>query len=354
MPESFEGMLAELADAAASVTPLPDLALVRGRARERTVRHRLAVSALALTVLAAGGGTLAVVSAQHQPTAGVGPLGTAAASGPAPEQSPTPSGVASGDGATAVPNVGSLDTAPYTAAAGLWQSLVGGQELIVFPDGVLGIGESGQWAFCEARIKPVGDGLSFVVYDNGVCSGYDAAGMSLRVQGGKELTLAIPAAGKLRSTMVSYLRVGAGLGAATDAGAVVGKELIGSWVSKTGEIRDIRLFAGGYTQLEEFTTSGADGTVAGNVTGYYADAVRVEIPCTGGTTGSVSNCMVVELQYDGQGQMSAVGSAGAEFFGVSGTADAFKMGLPSSAQADPSGSASGLLDGSGPAVSATP
>lgn len=307
MPESFDGMLAELADAAASATPLPDVAAVRRRARERTVHRRLAASALALTVLAACGGTVAAVAARQQPVSrGVGTLATAPATGRSADPAPTPS-ASTGTGAAAKEGA----AGPYAAVAGRWQLLGGQSELIVYPDGVFGIGETGRWAFCDGRLKPLGDGTYFMV-SVVACSDYGTVGLSLRVLApGKELTLSAP------GTSLTYRFVAPAAGAAITGAsgtAVAVKELVGDWSSANKDARSFVLLADGYVSFQAYSGAGVDEPFAGKITGYYADAVRVEVPCGKQPAAGLDYCQVLQLEYDPKGLVTAVGGSGAEAF----------------------------------------
>lgn len=313
MPESFDGMLAELADAVAAATALPDAAAVRRRARERTVRRRLVASALALAVLAACGGTFAAVAARRPAAHGVGALNAPAGAVPTaagPASSSPASAPADG---TATPLAGSSaetsGTGAYAAAAGLWQ-LVGGQrELLVYPDGDFGIGQSGRWALCDGRLKPLKGATEFTVAAL-ACSDYGTVGLSLRVEAaGKLLTLNAPGA------RLTYRLVAAVPAPATSAATAIAiKELTGSWRSMDKSARGIVMLPGGYADFQQLANAGGGTPISGRITGYFAGVVRVEVPCAKPVAPGLAYCQVFQLGYDPKGLLDVVGGLGTELF----------------------------------------
>lgn len=344
MPESFESMLAELAESAAAATAPPNPAAVRGRARQRTVRRRIAASALALTVLAACGGTVAAVAAKYAPRSGTaGQLAPAAGTpGPSGSGGSAP-GSASAPGAASATSAAS---AAYTAIAGVWQLVDGDRYLIVFPDGVIGMGEAGAWTLCDGHLAPARAG-GFAVSEL-ACGDYGTTGLVLRsVAGGTELSLAVPARGAAAGYTVTYRSAGA-LMDTTSETAVLTKLLDGEWTSDNADKRDL-VFIGG----DAVSMTGVSGTgglkYAGVVTAYYAGAVRVEIPCTSyaasGTDASIratqkktaapAYCGVVLVQQDTAAQLAVVGSYGPEVLTRVGASTlAGDAASPSSSTAD--------------------
>jgi hypothetical protein len=141
MPESFDSMLAELADTTAAGIAPPDLAAVRRRARQRTVRRRTTVSALAMVLLCGAGTGYAVVHHQTSRTAAVHALDGPSSSPVSIGASPTPSATS----ATAA----QLDR----ALAGVWQaSPVQNGYLVVYPDGGVGLSLAGNFSLCSAEL----------------------------------------------------------------------------------------------------------------------------------------------------------------------------------------------------------
>jgi hypothetical protein len=333
MPESFDGMLAELADAAASITPLPDVAAVRGRARQRTVHRRLAASALALSVLAACGGTFAAVNLRHQPAASSGTVeapaaGTASAS-PGPVSSATP-----GQGA-ATPSAGV--TGPFAAVAGLWQPVGTARDLLVFPDGIIGMGEAGLWPLCDGALKMDGADAGGYYVAALACGDQGIAGSKLQlVPGGMKLVLSVPASTGVRAYTVTYRRAAASAAALKAAGEVDGsgvvtpnsaagveeltmKELLGEWNSGDADQRRV-ILSNGLATFAGTDDTGAAVGFAGTVTAYYPNALRVEVPCAkAGQDAGYQYCEVFELEYAGKGLMTVVGSSGEETFALLGS-----------------------------------
>jgi hypothetical protein len=351
MPESFDGMLAELADAAGSATALPDLAAVRGRAGQRTVRRRLAVSALALTVLAACGGTVAAVSARHQ-SGTVGTLTGPAATGAVPGASAAASAAVPPTAGTAGPGGASAAGADkaFAAVSGLWESPKR-QVLIIFPDGEIGMGEADTWALCEGRLKPGADGLTFAVVAL-PCGDYGTTDLVLRQgPGGGELTLTVPARGSVPAATVPFQRQGtlpAGFGPAS--GGTPGTEsidlklLMGSWSgSGDGAKQSVIVAADGHVYFSEFDGLGTKSGFTGVITAYAEHAARVEVPCVKQATG-LEYCQVLELQVDDRGLMTVVGGTGTESFKAGGAPAVYGSGDPS---ASPTASALGAVQTGG-------
>jgi hypothetical protein len=94
MPESFDTMLAELADVAAAAIVPPSLAEVRRRARQRMLRRRVAASALALALVGVAGGAWAVAYHRFGTDGTMAPMaGQSTASSPTGgSASPSPGG----------------------------------------------------------------------------------------------------------------------------------------------------------------------------------------------------------------------------------------------------------------------
>jgi hypothetical protein len=159
MPESFDSLLAEMADAATAGLGAPDPAAARSRARQRTLRRRTTASALVLALLCASGTGYAVLDHHAGRTDDVhaldvpGPSAGSGGASPTPTQgggtgaaSPTPFIGGSGSGASA-----------YSAIAGVWQATAqGASYLMVFPDGLVGLSSLGGFPLCTARLGETG------------------------------------------------------------------------------------------------------------------------------------------------------------------------------------------------------
>lgn len=312
MPESFDGMLAELADAAAAVTPLPDVAAVRRRAHERTVRRRMGVSALVLVLLGTCGGTFAAVSARFKPRSEVAASAPGVTAKVTTEATP-PTPVAS-QAAAPTPDAAALaDAAAYSAVAGTWQPVKGGQYLIVFPDGEIGMGEAGAWQLCDGELASAGSGNFYV--DELACGDYGTAGLKLQsTVPGKELALTVPSRSGTGPLTVSYQRTGSA--AMATAGPAVLAKLVGQWSSIGADKRSVLVAGNGTVSLVEVSSDGGVIEYAGMVTGYYPSGVRVVIPCVAKPGGQSLNggCGVVELQQTDAKQLIVVGSNGSEAF----------------------------------------
>jgi hypothetical protein len=326
VPESFDGMLEELADAAAAGVTMPDLADVRRRARQRTVHRRVTASALAFALLCVSGVAGAAidgrlrppgkVSAVSAPGVSVAPLGT----GPAPgTPTPTPSTSAGADSS-------------YAAAyAGVWAGKPPDSYLVVFPDGVMGLSEGNGFPLCfgqalatssaslSANSTATADANAGTILGGSAAgsspasrvtaptvdstSGADAItstlpfrevgcdgagvvdGLALQTTSpGKTLELVGPASVKVKAVGISDAY---GL-AFTIVGAVSGngqgmmlKELAGQWMSIDGTSQTLDIGVDGSVT---YTTAGTarDGTDTGTgqIDDYYSFGARVLTDCT--------------------------------------------------------------------------
>jgi hypothetical protein len=323
MPESFDAMLAELADAAAALTPVPDVAAVRRRAHERAVHRRMAASAFALILFGTCGGTLAVVDGQFsRPTQGtITPGATANVSTAA-----TPPGGSAAFGGGAA-SLDPSEIAAYTQIAGTWESAGGGEYLVVFTDGGIGMSEKGAWQLCDGQLADVGADIFYV--DELACGDYGTSGLMLIGSGSDELKLSVPALDGSSPRTVLYRRVAAPSTAGADEAVL--QSMAGDWFSDGGRHRLV-LGADGAVSL---VTIGAGASVEveypGSVTGVYADGVRVEVSCgaaaeagaaaaaaAGAAAPTGTECGVVELERIGPTRLYVVGSTGTELFTLGG------------------------------------
>lgn len=315
MPESFDGMLAELADAAAAATVLPDVTAVRRRAHERTVHRRMAASALALVLLGTCGGTVAAVSGRFAPRSQAGAIVPGATADVSSAASP-PGAIYQGAAGSASDSAAAIatDAQTYGKVAGTWQLSDGGRYLIVFPDGGIGVGEAGAWQLCDGQLASVGSGLFYV--DELACGDYGTTGLTLQsAAGGSQLSLAVPSRAGAAAYTVLFRRTAAAPIASTDQTILA--KLVGEWSSGVGDERRVVVAGDGGVSLIGLGTGAGAGvvTAAGTVTGYYTDGIRVEIPCVGGPAASTpADCGVVELELIDGKQISVVGSYGAETF----------------------------------------
>ena len=331
VPESFDGMLEELADAAAAGVTMPDLADVRRRARQRTVHRRVTASALAFALLCVSGVAGAAidgrlrppgkVNAASAPGVTVAPLGTGSAAG---TPTPTPSPSAGADNSNAA------------AYAGVWVGKPPDSYLVVFPDGVMGLSQGSGFPLCYGQAlaatsassaassaansaqtaaranaetfiggSAVGSSPSSTLTAPTVASttGTDTIGSTLpfkeigcegagvvdglalqTTSNGKTLELVGPASVKDKAVGISNAY---GLAFSIE-GAVSGnsqelmlKELVGQWTSIDGSSQVLDIGVDGSV---DYTTVGtaADGTDTGSgeIDAYYSFGARVLTDCT--------------------------------------------------------------------------
>ena len=311
MPESFDAMLAELADAAAALTPVPDVAAVRRRAHERAVHRRMVASAFALILFGTCGGTLAVVDGQFsRPTQGtITPGATANVSTAA-----TPSGGSAALGG-AVTSLDPSEIAVYTQFAGTWESAGGGEYLVLFPDGGIGMSQKGAWQLCDGQLADVGASLFYV--DELACGDYGTSGLMLIGSGTDAMKLSVPALDGSSPRTVLYRRVPAPTTASADEAVV--QSMAGDWFGDGGRRRLVVGADGAVSLVILGGGTSASVEYPGSVTGAYPDGVRVEVSCTAGAGAPAgTECGVVELERLGPTRLYVVGSAGAELFTLDG------------------------------------
>ena len=314
VPESFDGMLAELAETAAAGVTLPDLADVRRRARQRTVRRRLTASAVAFALVCVSGvagaaidgrfGPRSKISAVSAPSGSSAPLGTT----PVPSSSkPAPSPSAS---------AGANDSY-YAAYVGLWAAKQTNSYVMVFPDGVVGLTQDGSFPLCygqalattsasaaanagalskdsatgSAGTAPTAESTSGVTiftaslpFTAVACTDSGTVdGLTLRTAGGSETLDLIDAENaKIAASGYadSYDRV------FTIASAVAGTDqqvlarLAGQWVSVDGSKRVLKIDGDGSVTYTTAGLSGAADTGSGEIDAYYASGARVLTACS--------------------------------------------------------------------------
>ena len=158
MPESFDSMLAEMADAAAAGLAPPDPAAVRRRARQRTLRRRSTVSALVLALLCGSGAGYAVLHQRTGRTEDVvgAPVPSAGSGGasPGPTLAAAAASASAAAAAAASPSgSGGSGGQAYSAIAGVWSAEPNQDTyVLVFPDGVVGLSQSDALTLCAGRI----------------------------------------------------------------------------------------------------------------------------------------------------------------------------------------------------------
>ena len=312
MPESFDAMLAELADAAAALTPVPDVAAVRRRAHERAVHRRMAASAFALILFGACGGTLAAVEGQFSATT-QGTITPGATANVSTAATP-PGGSAVGIGV----GVGSLDASEagaFAQIAGTWESDGGAEYLVVFPDGGIGMTEKGAWQLCDGQLADVGTSDFYV--DELACGDYGTSGLMLIGSGGGTLQLSVPALDGTSPRTLTYRRVAVPATASVDEAVLQG--MAGDWFSDGARHRLVIGTDGAVSLITTGAGTSAEVQYAGSVTGIYQDGIRIEVSCAAGYGASTgTECGVVELERIGPTRLYVVGSAGTELLTLGG------------------------------------
>jgi len=333
MPESFDTLLAELADAAASTVAAPDPAAVRRRARQRTVHHRMTASALALVLLGVSGGTLVAVQHRQGRDAaadGSGRLNgvNTAPSEPSPTGAHAPPNAASGTASVEPSTSGAAGVIAMKALLGVWAD-ASKQDgyLMVFPDGVVALSDPGSFPLCSAQVEPAASAsASSAVLDassgstttvsmtDGTCS--DLSGVTGETigdpKGDSMLTLSVPANKTGVGFTSSYARVPSVSLAGTGDKRTL-SQFVGQWSSVDSEHRYLKVDGNGsvdYAWLSD-TANFANGT--GTIDEYIGDTARVVTNCPSG--GSASTCGVL-LIAPGKtaSQIIVYGSYGPETF----------------------------------------
>lgn len=344
MPESFDSMLAELADAAGGSVALPDLAAVHRRAGQRTVRRRMTASAIAFALLCVTGvagaaidgrfGRPGGVNAASAPSVSSEPsAGTAGATGAAGSATPTPSGTASS----------AAGAQPDSSFVGVWEtSPAQDGYLLVFPDGVVGLSEAGGASLCYGRVSDTRTAAQVAASDAAAHSTSTASiftstsvpsvasvnstasptltpssytftlpfgevacdndgvawGLTLAKMKGESaltLTLVSPSKATVTGSDVTYSRVLAISSAATPTSGL--KQYIGDWstINSDGTVtQSLRIESNGsvvYTNTGATSSSIAD---FGEIDSYYSVGARVLTGCS--KAGTTPYCGVLLLQ----------------------------------------------------------
>ena len=339
VPESFDSMLEELADAAAASVPLPDLAAVRRRARQRTVHRRLTASALAFALLCVTGVAGAAIDGRFHRPEGVTEL-SAPASSSALGAGPRPG---TGTGAPAPSPSASLAAGQaYAGYSGIWSSgTTATNYLIVFPDGVVAVGEKNGFALCYGQAAAVSSAAaaansaataatvtgakSTLPYTDYGCDAADVVQGLVLSTTGSSTTLAdtYPTA----SESIEYTRASGLAETASGVDAAMIKELTGTWTSDDGYKRVLRIEVNGVVTYTTggSTTSANSGT--GQIDAYYGSDARVLTGCTdamlarlkqegeAGAIGLKEGCGVLLIQLGPKaGQLSVYTGLGLEAF----------------------------------------
>lgn len=320
MPESFDSMLEELAEAAASATVPPGLEAVRRRARERVVQRRMAVSALVLTLIGGSGGAWAAVSRHPSTSETVGPMGASSAAA-----RPSPSISASGTAAS--PGLNLTYAAGSSAEPSIWRtSSMQGGYLIVFGDGVVALSAPGSFPLCYGRLLGVGSASAAVVAgaptakqplgdvacdDFGVTSGLSIS----PVKNGTVLAVGVPVSGASGGYTQVYIQQ---QGLSTESGGTSSPMMqipSGTWKSMDGNNRTLVIGADGSVSFTAYVNTGKQYTGIGTIDAQFPAGARAVIECAGGLIKGAP-CGVFLIAQDPQAYDGIVvyGSYGPETF----------------------------------------
>jgi hypothetical protein len=312
VPESFDGMLAELAEAAAAGVTLPDLADVRRRARQRTVHRRVTASALAFALVCVSGVAGVAIDARFRP-----PGKISAVSAPSGSSAPLGTGPASGTAAPTPHPSASAETGDsyYAAYTGVWVGKASPNYVMVFPDGAVGLSQAESFPLCYGQAQgttgasptatsSAGTGKLYGATAAGAASISTAStttvstlpftaaacddsgtidGLALQTTGSDKV-LTILNAEDARAEGMAYataylhtLSLGATI-AGTDA--VKLKELVGQWVAVDGSKRVLKIDGDGSVTYATPGLSTAAGSGSGEIDAYYASGTRVLTDCS--------------------------------------------------------------------------
>jgi len=340
MPESFDSMLAELADAAGGSVALPDLAAVRRRAGQRTVRRRMTASAIAFALLCVTGVAGAAIDGRLGRPGGVntasapsgssaGATGATGATGASGSATPSPKATTSS----------AAGQQPGSSFVGVWETNpVQGGYLLVFPDGVVGLSEVGGASLCYSRVSdaltasqvaaadaaahststaytstsvpsvafagsaasPTPSSYTFTLpFGEVACDNYGAASglMLAKMKGESALTLTLvsPSRASVTGDDASYSRVLAISSTATPATGL--KQFIGDWttINSDGTVtQSLRIEKDG--SVVYTNSGGTSSPVAdfGEIDSYYSVGARVLTGCS--KAGTTPYCGVLLLQ----------------------------------------------------------
>lgn len=346
MPESFDTMLAELADAAAETIVPPGVAEVRRRARERTLHRRMAASALALALIGVVGGGWAIAQHRFDKDDTIAPVAGQSSSSAA---SPSASSTA---GARALPSASS-DGGVYSFTGGsdvvVWKSgSTPDNYLMIFSDGTVALSAAGSFPLCYGRLGAATPSVSPVVGSvpvaatasagsaalaSGTVAGQELADVACDNFGTNSGIAATPAGdgntvwltvpGATDAPSETFSRV-----AELDSGGATGnvvraatpKVLVGTWVSADANKRMLQISGDGLISFIAYENSTKPYTGSGKIDTAYADGARAMFDCAGSGGGSAGGgaapCEVLLIQETSQSvdRITVYGSYGPEVF----------------------------------------
>jgi hypothetical protein len=320
MPENFDTMLAELADAVAEASTPPGLEQVRRRARQRELHRRMSVSVVALALIGAVGGGWIVAHHRYDPTDTVAPLSGQTSS----SWSSTPR-----TGATPVPN--GVRTAPSASSRAGAYAFTGGAEavvwsvggvisdnyLIVFSDGTVALSSAGYPALCYGRLGAAGTASTAAATSTSNSASITDAGLSavpgqpivdvacdnfgsttgLTAQplaNGTVVALSVPgstaAAGETFTQLSAFGKSGAP-GSLPES--MLLKLLAGVWISADGSEQTLIVGIDGSVSYRAFTGTATPYAESGRIDAKYSTGARAVLGCKSGV---VSACQVLLIE----------------------------------------------------------
>jgi hypothetical protein len=309
VPESFDGMLEELADAAAAGVALPDVADVRRRARQRTVHRRMTASALAFALLCVSGVAGAAIDGRLRP-----PGKVSAASAPGVSVAPLGTGSAAGT-PTSTPSASAGAGSSYAAAyAGVWAGKPPDSYLVVFPDGVMGLSQGGGFPLCygQALATSSASPTANPAEDSAANSAASAAGAKTgTILGGS-------AAGSLPSSTATAPTVDSTSGADTITSKLPFREV---GCDGTGVVDGLALQTTSNGKTVELVGPATAKDKAVGISNGYGLAFSIE----GAVSGNGQEMMLKELvgqwtSIDGSSQVLNIGVDGSVTYTTVGTA----------------------------------
>ncbi|HET9168197.1 MAG TPA: hypothetical protein VFN97_02140 [Actinospica sp.] len=329
MPESFDSMLEELAEAAIRATAPPGVEAARRRARERTVQRRAALSVLVLVLIGGSGGAWAAAREHAEATRAVSAAGAASASA-RPSAGRTPS---SGPSTVGPPGAG-VYTFANGAELSIWKTdpLSDGY-LLIFSDGLVALSAPGDFPLCYGRLKSSGadtTALSAAVPlaiqplvdvacdDFGVTSGLSVA----PVKQGAGVQVAVPAVGGKPGYTRVYARQDSYPGPYSISSPMVYLPT-GTWKSADKNDRTLVIGADGSIGFTAYATAGKQYTGVGAVDAVYPSGARALIDCgtpvaksRGSVPDQAAPCGVLLIEQDQQtsDEITVYGSYGPETF----------------------------------------
>ncbi|HTJ72224.1 MAG TPA: hypothetical protein VL551_32085 [Actinospica sp.] len=325
MPESFDTMLAELAEAAADATVPPGLAEVRRRARQRTLTRRMTASAFALMLVGLTGGAWAVAEHRSARTEAVapmaGPSAASAARGPRATAS-EPGGIFGAPIASPSQEISAFTNG---SDAVVWKTAAAKDGyLMVFSDGTVALSSMGSFPLCYARLAATAESMSPATVVSAsaqpladvACDdfGTNAGVFAAPVSNGTEVLVSTPTSGE--GAVYTYSRVASF--SSTQAVSAVArtallKQLTGTWISADSEKRSLAIGVDGSIQYTAYVTGGKPSVGIGTIDTNYPTGARAVFDCANGDR-TPCQVLLIELAQQSADQITVYGSYGPESF----------------------------------------